>query len=906
MKPTKAATKATKAAEATKATKAAEATKATKAVKATKATVAVQQQQKGWPLADRSAFVKWVSATFGDVTNSGHELFEQQQFVRNFLSHDGPYRGLVLYHGLGSGKSCSAIATAEALRVAAGTKVHVMLPASLRANFVREVQLCGAEMFRRRQAWARVTDASDIDRLREVGWFSPANKKKNADANGYWVPEVLAATAPSIDAGSLVPFDEVKSATDRAAIQDQVESAIQRFHRFWHYNGNSPAEHRLATAPGAFDDSVVIIDEIHNFISNLHPDDTSNGKMSKGVYANLMAAKRCKIVMLSGTPLVNEPVELAWLVNLAHGPVETFKVPLPPNAAGLTDKDIETLSTSPHVHAHWEPASSDVADIMRFAVQLMPDGFVRAPGDEAGTFVVRSPDVERMDSMERIQLAVEPLGVDPDGIKRDVRMLLPSDAEVFDSTFVDYENLQIKLSDVLTRRCIGSISYFRGHDESLYPRLASVQTVKLPLSGRQFTEYTVVRNIERVKEERSARYQQVVRSHSGSSSSSSSATGMRPASRAACTFVFPEGIRRPRLSEIDLDRDDVLRQKTYQNELTKAISAVRERHAEDGTTLLRSGSSSGRLGELSPKFDRVVHSLIELKGKGTAIVYSEFRNTEGIEMLAMAMEANGFERLTTEEHRHVKQTQTKQTKNKQRFIVYDGSEESNALLSLFNNQPTHPSVTAEMRKSIAARYPDIDLSGGNLRGETATALLITRSGSEGISTRNVRQVHIMEPFWHANRAEQVIGRARRAYSHDQLPDSERAIDVYIYNATFTATQAALHGGTRDMGQTSDEHVFAVSERKRKLMLQLQRIMRSAAVDCNVWRSLHERGSSSEADSNKGPVCFDAADGGVADTPLFSSYSLRDDISKSRAKKQKQGAAQTGLRRRRDPLTGEPI
>lgn len=90
------------------------------------------------------------------------------------------------------------------------------------------------------------------------------------------------------------------------------------------------------------------------------------------------------------------------------------------------------------------------------------------------------------------------------------------------------------------------------------------------------------------------------------------------------------------------------------------------------------------------------------------------------------------------------------------------------------------------------------------------------------------------------------------------------------------------------------------------MLQLQRIMRSAAVDCNVWRSLHERGSSSEADNNKGPVCFDAADGGVADTPLFSSYSLRDDISKSRAKKQKQGAAQTGLRRRRDPLTGEPI
>ena len=78
---------------------------------------------------DRAAFVPWVAATLGDAIGSDSELFAQQEFVRSFLDNDGPYRGLVLYHGLGSGKSCSAIATAEALLVAAGKRVHVMLPA---------------------------------------------------------------------------------------------------------------------------------------------------------------------------------------------------------------------------------------------------------------------------------------------------------------------------------------------------------------------------------------------------------------------------------------------------------------------------------------------------------------------------------------------------------------------------------------------------------------------------------------------------------------------------------------------------------------------------------------------------------------------------------------------------------
>ena len=50
------------------------------------------------------------------LCNADTELAPHQMFVRNFLSFHTPYNGLLLYHGLGSGKTCSAISIAEEMR----------------------------------------------------------------------------------------------------------------------------------------------------------------------------------------------------------------------------------------------------------------------------------------------------------------------------------------------------------------------------------------------------------------------------------------------------------------------------------------------------------------------------------------------------------------------------------------------------------------------------------------------------------------------------------------------------------------------------------------------------------------------------------------------------------------------
>ena len=59
--------------------------------------------------------------------------------------------------------------------------------------------------------------------------------------------------------------------------------------------------------------------------------------------------------------------------------------------------------------------------------------------------------------------------------------------------------------------------------------------------------------------------------------------------------------------------------------------------------------------------------------------------------------------------------------------------------------------------------------------------MITASGAEGISLKNVRYVHIMEPYWHPVRIQQVIGgRARRIYSHFDLPKEYQNVNVFLY------------------------------------------------------------------------------------------------------------------------------
>lgn len=79
------------------------------------------------------------------------QLREHQALVSNFLNPDTPYKGLLLYHGTGTGKTCAAIAIAEKFKSMVqryGTKIHVLVPGPLvKENWKRELIKCTGETY---------------------------------------------------------------------------------------------------------------------------------------------------------------------------------------------------------------------------------------------------------------------------------------------------------------------------------------------------------------------------------------------------------------------------------------------------------------------------------------------------------------------------------------------------------------------------------------------------------------------------------------------------------------------------------------------------------------------------------------------------------------------------------------
>jgi hypothetical protein len=114
--------------------------------------------------------------------------------------------------------------------------------------------------------------------------------------------------------------------------------------------------------------------------------------------------------------------------------------------------------------------------------------------------------------------------------------------------------------------------------------------------------------------------------------------------------------------------------------------------------------------------------------------------------------------------------------------------------------------------------------------------MITASGAEGIDLQNTRFVHIMEPYWHHVRMNQVIGRARRICSHANLPEDERDVTVYLYISKFsreTDMEEYKSLQTLDGSKTTDESLYGIMERKRGLSVMFLDTLKEASIDCIV-------------------------------------------------------------------------
>jgi len=239
------------------------------------------------------------------------------------------------------------------------------------------------------------------------------------------------------------------------------------------------------------------------------------------------------------------------------------------------------------------------------------------------------------------------------------------------------------------------------------------------------------------------------------------------------------------------------------------------------------------------------------------MIYSQFRTLEGIGIFKLVLEQNGFTQFKIKKDSNgIWQIDiAEEDKGKPTFVLYTGTEtteEKRVILHIYNGLwdsdivPT--SISSELKK----------IGPNNNLGEIIKVIMITASGSEGISLFNTRYVHIMEPYWHPVRTEQVIGRAKRICSHKNLPEELQTVEVFLYLMTFSKEQLSddrsmelkfsdkskrqykLNPDSPDLSYiplTSDEALFEISSIKEDLSTQFITAIKESSIDCAVYSKI---------------------------------------------------------------------
>ena len=116
----------------------------------------------------------------------------------------------------------------------------------------------------------------------------------------------------------------------------------------------------------------------------------------------------------------------------------------------------------------------------------------------------------------------------------------------------------------------------------------------------------------------------------------------------------------------------------------------------------------------------------------------------------------------------------------------------------------------------------------NSNGELIKVILITPVASEGLSFYNAREIHLIEPWYHFNRPDQIIGRGIRNCRHQSLPLEERNVTVFMH--------ASIDDDENK--ETIDIHALRISTRKYRDSIKVDRIITDNALDCGIMKNIN--------------------------------------------------------------------
>jgi len=243
-----------------------------------------------------------------EICDKDFELAPYQKFIKNFLSSNTPYNGLLLYHGLGTGKTCSAIGVAEETRkylkyMGYNERIIIVASPNVQENFY--LQLFDERKLEfKNNNWTinNCAGQSILDEINSTHKNLTREKVIKIMTNiinnyylfmGYtqFANLIIKKSNPSNPSNSSNP-----SNPSNPLDNTQKKKMAERLQKF-------------------FDNRLIIIDEFHNIRQSK---DNSNKLVSNELLKLVKNVNNLKLLILSATPMFNDYKEIIFLINILN------------------------------------------------------------------------------------------------------------------------------------------------------------------------------------------------------------------------------------------------------------------------------------------------------------------------------------------------------------------------------------------------------------------------------------------------------------------------------------------------------------------------------------------------------------------------------------------------------------
>ena len=401
--------------------------------------------------------------------------------------------------------------------------------------------------------------------------------------------------------------------------------------------------------------------------------------------------------------------------------------------------------------------------------------------------------------------------------------IFPEKETVFNDIFIKNNKINPEKKNLFQRRILGLVSYYAGATQDLFAS-KKINFENIIMSEYQKDIYTYYDDIEKKIEKQS---------YKGSST-------YKSFTRQSSNFVFPNisdkinGETRPRPSKFNVSEkianlilEDKLKNKNidknknileyndllnyYVKNFKQYIDKVKvkdtkslsddiniyiNKYNRNFNKFIKEYNNKSllltKLYECSCKMTAIIFKTFE--SKGPILVYSNYVKMEGLDIFKIYLEFFGYADYSSSK------------KAKYYYTEYHGGV-----------------INVEQREKNRRIFNDIK----NIKGEIIKIILISPAGSEGISLSNVRQVHILEPYWNEIRIQQLIGRAIRQCSHKDLPIKDRHVDIFRYKAIANNNEL-----------TTDQKIENLALKKNTLINTFLLLIKQAAVDCQLFKNVN--------------------------------------------------------------------